>query len=81
MMNYAKDLHRKGELLMVNDMEDKAEGLIAGKDMGTAFLTEAYKGYDCIALIANRPELTKYEGYVLYDLELNKPVFIQDNEE
>lgn len=80
-MNYAKDLHRKGELNKVEAMEKEAKKIIGRKDMGAAFLTEAYKGYDCIGIIPNRPELVKYEGYVLFDEELNKPVFIQDTEE
>lgn len=80
-MKYAKDLHRKGELKKVAAMEKEAKKIIGSKDMGAPFLTEAYKGYDCIGIIANRPQFTKNEGYVLFDEELNKPVFIQDKEE
>ena len=80
MMNFAKDLHRKGELNKVNEMEKLAKTLIRGKDMGSAFLTEAYLGFDCIGIIPNKPEFVKDEGYVLYDEELNKAVFIKEDE-
>jgi hypothetical protein len=80
MMNFAKDLHRKGELNKVEAMEKLAKKLVRGKDMGTAFLTEAYLGYDCIGLIPNKPEFIKNEGYVLYDEDLNKAVFVKDEE-
>lgn len=80
MMNYAKDLHRKGELNKVEEMEKLANKLIKGKDMGAAFLTEAYLGYDCIGLIPNKPEFVKDEGYVLFDLDLNKAIFVREEE-
>lgn len=80
-MKYAKDLHRKGELKKVAAMEKEASAIILHKDMGAAFLTEAYQGFDCIAIIPNSPKYSEFEGYVLFDEELNKPVFIQDKEE
>lgn len=80
MTNYAKDLHRKGELAKVDEMERMATKLIRGKDMGSAFLTEAYLGADCFAIIPNKPEFSKYGGYVVYDEDANKPVFVADEE-
>ena len=77
---YAQDLHRKGNLKAVAKMERLAKELTNGKDMGTAFLTNAYQGYDCIGLIANNQELTKYEGYVLFNELTNKAEFIQEQE-
>jgi hypothetical protein len=46
-----------------------------------AFLTEAYLGYDCFAMIANKPEWQKCTGYVLYDEDTEKATFIKDDEE
>jgi hypothetical protein len=80
MMNLAHDLHRKGELNKVEAMETLANQLIKGKDMGAAYITEGYLGYDAFAIIPNRPEFTKYEGYVVYDLDSNKPRFVKGEE-
>lgn len=86
MMNYAADLHRKGELNKVEEMERLAKRFTRNKDMGIAFVTEGFynedsKSYvDGFGLIANRPEYVQFEGYIAYDLDNNKPVFIQDKE-
>jgi hypothetical protein len=81
MMNFAKDLHRKGELEKVAEMEKLAKRMAKGKDMGTAFLTEAYFGSDCYALIANKPMYARHEGYVVYDEDEGKPVFLLQDDE
>lgn len=82
-MNYASDLHRKGELNKIEEMqgladqlESKTKGGLAG-----AFLTEGYKGYDTIAMLANKKEYSDKEGFVLFDNEANKAIFIEDDED
>jgi hypothetical protein len=77
---YGKDLHRKGELEKVEQMEELAADLIKGKDMGIPFITEGYEGFDAYCLVANKPEFVKNQGFVVWDNELNKPVFLTDNE-
>jgi hypothetical protein len=81
MTNYAKDLHRKGELNKVEEMEKLAKKMAKGKDMGTAFLTEAYFGSDCYALIANSPLYSRHEGYIVYDEDAGKPLFLLQDDE
>jgi hypothetical protein len=83
MMNYANDLHRKGELNKVEAMEKLGKKLIKGKDMGTAFLTEAFyigNGVyaDGFAVIANQAKFSDDEGAILFNNETNKPVFVSD---
>jgi hypothetical protein len=85
MMNYAKDLHRKGELNKVNAMEKLGKKMIKGKDMGLAFLTEAFYVGDGVyadgfGVIANQAKFSEYEGAILFNDELNKPVFLSDND-
>jgi hypothetical protein len=70
------DLHRKGELQKVAAMEKAAKQHIKKKDMGIPFITEGYEGADTYAVIANKPEYTKDEGFILWDNTLNKPIFI-----
>lgn len=76
-MPYAKNLHRQGEIGLdkVSEMERFSYQLTKGKDMGTAFVTEGYEGYDAYCIIPNTPAFKEDEGYVLYDEDLNKPVF------
>jgi hypothetical protein len=81
MMNLARDLHRKGELDKIEAMSKLSEQIIGYKDMGSAYITEGYQGYDAFAIIPNRKEFVKYEGFVVFDLDSNKPVFIGDEEE
>ena len=85
MMNFAKDLHRKGELNKVEAMEKLGKKLIKGKDMGLAFLTEAFyigNGVyaDGFGVIANQAKFSENEGAILFNEELNKPVFVSDNQ-
>jgi hypothetical protein len=83
MRNYAKDLHRKGELNKVEEMEKLAK-LIERKSKGglaSAFLTEAYLGFDCFAIIPNSSQWEKHSGYVLYDNDTNMATFVPDAEE
>lgn len=82
-MNYGKDLHRKGELHKVEEMEKLAKRMERNSKGGlaAAFLTEAYLGFDCFAMIANNQEWEKCTGYVLYDEDTNKATFIPDDEE
>jgi hypothetical protein len=83
MKNFGKDLHRKGELKKVDEMEKLAKRMERNSKGGlvAAFLTEAYLGYDCFAMIANKPEWQKCTGYVLYDEDTEKATFIKDDEE
>lgn len=80
-MNYAKDLHRKAfsEVMLsaMNSLADKI--VLKNNDLGAAFITEGYEGFDCVAIISNTPESVRSEGYVLYDLDDNKAVFITDS--
>jgi hypothetical protein len=82
MMNYAKDLYRKGELNKVNEMEKLAKRMERNSKggLGAAFLTEAYLGFDCFAMIPNSPQWEKSSGYVLFDNDTNKATFIRDEE-
>jgi hypothetical protein len=80
MMNFAKDLHRKNELNKVDAMETMGNKLIKGKDMGLAFITEGFYGFDTFVVIPNSPKYSKYEGYVIFDEELNQPRFIKEEE-
>lgn len=82
-MNYGKDLHRKGELNKIDEMEKLAKRMERNSKGGlaAAFLTEAYLGYDCYAMIPNSPEWSKCSGYVLYDNDTNQATFIPDEEE
>lgn len=82
-MNYASDLHRKGELNKIEEMqgladqlESKTKGGLAG-----AYLTGGYKGYDAIAMLANKKEYSDKEGFVLFDNEASKAIFIEDDED
>lgn len=83
MTKYANDLHRKGELSKVEAMEKLAKSIERKSKggLGAAFLTEAYKGYDCFAIIPNKAEYQNKSGYVLFDEEQGKAVFISDDEE
>jgi len=83
MMNFAKDLHRKGELHKVDEMELLAKRMERNSKGGlaAAFLTEAYLGFDCFAMIPNNPQWEKCSGYILFDNDTNKATFISDNEE
>jgi hypothetical protein len=81
MMNFAKDLHRKGELNKVEAMEKLGKKLIKGKDMGLAFITEGFYGFDGLAVIPNKAEFMPYEGYILFDEELNAPKFFKEDYE
>jgi hypothetical protein len=80
MMNFAKDLHRKGELNKVEAMEKMGKKLIKGKDMGLAFVTEGFFGLDGFGVIANKAEFIEYEGAVLFNNEANQPVFFSNEE-
>jgi hypothetical protein len=80
-MKFAKDLHRSASLDQVTKMEQYAKKLTRGKDMGTAFVSEGFYGYDAIALIPNSQTFKKYEGYVVYDIDNNKPMFVQEEKE
>lgn len=55
MLNFAKDLHKKGELDKIVAMEKLGKKLIKNKDMGLAFITEGYLGYDTFSVIPNSP--------------------------
>jgi hypothetical protein len=83
MTNYATDLHRKGELKKVEEMEKLAKRMERNSKGGlaAAFLTEAYLGADCFAMIPNSPEWNKCSGYVLFDNDTNTATFVKDNEE
>jgi hypothetical protein len=81
MKTWAKDLHRKGELNKIEAMENYASEIIRGKDIGTAFITEGFYGYDGLALIPNRPAFSNYEGYIVFDEADQQPKFIRDEEE
>jgi hypothetical protein len=83
MMNYAKDLHRKGELSKVDEMEKLAKRMERNSKGGLApaFLTEAYLGFDCFAMLPTKPEWAKSSGYVLFDEDTQKATFIKDDEE
>lgn len=78
--DYASDLHKKGELKKVAKMEKLAKELVGKKDMGTAFLTNGFLGYDCVALIANKPSFTDWEGYIVYDNNQKKALFVYELE-
>ena len=83
MMNFAKDLHRKGELNKVDEMEKLAKRMERNSKggLGAAFTTEGYLGYDCFNMIANSPEWSKSEGFIVFDNDTNKATFIKDTEE
>lgn len=82
MMNFGKDLHRKGELNKVETMETLAKLMERNSKGGLtpAFLTEAYLGFDCFAMLPTSQQWEKYSGYVLYDEDTNKATFIKDGE-
>ena len=82
MMNFGKDLHRKGELSKVDEMEKLAKRMEHNSKGGlaSAFLTEAYLGFDCFAMIPNNPQWEKASGYVLFNEDTNKATFVRDNE-
>jgi hypothetical protein len=83
MMKFSKDLHRKGELNKVNEMEKLAKRMERNSKGGLtpAFLTEAYLGFDCFAMMPTSPQWENCSGYVLYDEDTNKATFIKDEEE
>lgn len=78
--NFASDLHRKGEVYKIEQMEIFAKSLVKGRDMGTAFVTEGYQGYDAFCLIANHPAWRSKEGFVVFNEDSNRPEFIKDGE-
>lgn len=82
MAKFAADLHRKGELNKVDAMEKLAKRIERESrgGLGSAFLTEAYYGADCYAIIANKSDYRNKSGYVVYDEEQQKAVFIPDEE-
>lgn len=82
MMNFGKDLHRKGELNKVEEMEKLAKRMERNSKGGlaAAFLTEAYLGFDCFAMIPNSPQWETCSGYVLFDNDTNMATFIYDTE-
>lgn len=80
MKPFAKDLHRKGRLDHINEMEQLGKKLIGKNDMGLAYVTEGYEGYDAFCLIANRPELVKYEGFVVYNEKKQLPEYLPNVE-
>lgn len=77
-MNYAKDLYRKGEMNKIAEMEQLGNEIIKGKDMGLAFVTEGYEGYDALCVIPNRPAFSNYEGYIVFDEDQQKAVFLKE---
>jgi hypothetical protein len=78
-MRYAKNLHHAQPDIVLNMME-KAESKTRGKALATAFISEGYKGADCVALIATSPRGLKYEGFIVYDLDKQAPIFIKEEE-
>lgn len=83
MKNYAKDIHRKGELGKVEEMEKLAKRMERNSKGGLTptFLTEAYKGFDCFAMLATKSEWSHCTGYVLYDEDTSKATFVPDDPE
>jgi hypothetical protein len=82
-MRLGKNFQEKGQYDKVDYMRQLADKLTDGTNNGLAscYLTEGYKGFDAFAIIANRPHYTTKEGFVVYDLDNNKPIFIQEDEE
>lgn len=82
-MNYGKNLLRKGELVKIKAMEKLAKKIEreSRENLAAAFLTEAYYGFDCFAIIANDSRYQNKTGYVLFDEDKQKAVFIPDDEE
>ena len=81
MKNFANDLHRKGELNKINKMNKLADQIELDTNGGLAgaYLTNGFKGkFDVIGMIAQSPDYSVKEGYVFYDNEQDKAVFIND---
>lgn len=80
-MKYAKDLHRaeKGSQ-KIKIMEEKANAYMKQTHPGLAscYISSGYKGFDAYAIIAAVGEAVPYQGFVLYDEELEKAVFIKE---
>lgn len=80
--NYASDLHRKGELYKVEQMEIFARSFTKGVDVGRAFITECYYGADAYCLLPNHPGLVnRYSGYVVFNEDTNRPEFVKGDDE
>ncbi len=80
---FASDLYRKGELSKIEIMEQLQQKIEKQSNNGLAgaFLTNGvYDKYDCIAMIANSKEYENKQGYILYDNESDKAIFVNDND-
>lgn len=77
-MNFAKDLHRKGELNKLDVMEATANKYLKGKDMCHAFVTEGWLGFDAFCIIANSSEYSDKEGAILFDEDTQKAFFMPE---
>lgn len=82
MTNYATDLHRQGRIGTVQMMENKARRVVAGTRGGLAyaFLTGAYQGADCYAIIANDKAYENKTGYVVWNEDVQQAQFIPDED-
>jgi hypothetical protein len=64
-------------------MENKAKTRCRGTNgnLAPALLTQGYKGADCYALIANTQAFVSQEGFILWDEDAQRAVFVQETEE
>lgn len=81
--NGAKKQANNGTNVINLKMEKLARKLTQSTKGGlaSAFITQGYYDADAFAIIVNSPKYVKQEGYVVYDEDQQKAVFIPDNEE
>lgn len=82
MKNFASGLHEKGELSKIATMEQLQKRMEKESNNGLAgaFLTNGVYNFDVIAMLANKKEYENKQGYIFYDNDKNKAVFISDSE-
>lgn len=83
MNNFASNLHQKGDLKKIEQMEKLAKKieLESKGNLAGAFLTNGvYNKYDVIAIIPNSKEYEDQSGYIFYDNEKGKAIYILDSE-